>query len=189
MSTPTKIKTSLVFFLAGLVCGGQLGFWYVRARVPHPNEENIITTDTITRHDTLFYESPIARDSIVVKYITKSLPKSGNNGAENIPQSGNNGAENIPRDVNVADSNKVDVIIPITQKRYEGENYSAWVSGYEPRLDSILVSQRTDVITIKERKPANKWHIGITGGYGYGFKSRQAEPYIGIGITYSIFSF
>lgn len=81
------------------------------------------------------------------------------------------------------------VEIPITQKRYEGENYSAWVSGYEPSLDSIFVSQRTDVVTIREKKPPNKWHIGLLCGVGYTFKSKQFEPFIGVGLSYSIISF
>lgn len=31
------------------------------------------------------------------------------------------------------------VPIPITQREYEGSNYRLWVSGYQPRLDSIDV--------------------------------------------------
>ena len=182
-------KTELLVFIACLLCGCFLGFWYGRTTAPRPNEGNIITTDTITRYDTLFVKSPIPSDSIVVKYITKTLPKSGNNDGNIIPKSGNNEADNIPAVAEVADSNKVEVIIPITQKRYDGENYSAWVSGYEPSLDSIFVSQRTDVVTIREKKPPNKWHIGVQCGVGYTFKSKQFEPFIGIGISYSIFSF
>ena len=87
------------------------------------------------------------------------------------------------------DSDSAAVEIPITQKRYDGEDYRAYVSGYEPNLDSIFVFPKTTVIHERSYKPPNKWHIGITGCYGYGFKSKQAEPYIGIGITYSIISF
>ena len=81
------------------------------------------------------------------------------------------------------------VEIPITQKRYDGENYSAWVSGYAPQLDSIFVRGRTDVITIRETKPPNRWHIGVQCGAGFALKSRQIEPFIGVGITYSLISF
>lgn len=81
------------------------------------------------------------------------------------------------------------VAIPITQKRYEGNDYRAYVSGYEPRLDSIFVYPKTSVVHERSYKPPNKWHIGITGGFGYGLRSNRAEPSIGIGITYSIFSF
>lgn len=182
-------KTALIFFLVGLLCGGVIGFGVGRGTVEKGADGKIITTDTITRYDTLFVKSPTARDSIVVKYITKTLPKSGNNSVENIPQIGNIQGDNIPVFAEVADSDRVAVKIPITQKRYDGENYSAWVSGYEPSLDSIFVSQRTDVVTIREKKPPNKWHIGVQCGVGYTFKSKQFEPFIGVGLSYSIISF
>ena len=100
-----------------------------------------------------------------------------------------NNGENIPPLYASVDSDSAAVAIPITQKRYDGEDYRAYVSGYEPNLDSIFVFPKTTVIHERSYKPPNKWHIGITGCYGYGFKSKQAEPYIGIGITYSIISF
>lgn len=182
-------KTALIFFLVGLLCGGVIGFGVGRGTAEKGADGKIITTDTITRYDTLLVKSPTARDSIVVKYITKTLPKSGNNSVENIPQIGNIQGDNIPVFAEVADSDSVAVKIPITQKRYDGENYSAWVSGYEPSLDSIFVSQRTDVVTIREKKPPNKWHIGVQCGVGYTFKSKQFEPFIGVGLSYSIISF
>lgn len=189
MNTPAMIKTALIFFLVGIVCGGILGFWYGRATATHPDDGHIVSTDTVTRYDTLMVKSPIARDSIVVKYITKTLPKSGNNSVENIPQIGNIHGDNIPVFAEVADSDSVAVKIPITQKRYDGENYSAWVSGYEPQLDSISVRERTHVVTIKASKPPNRWHIGVQCGAGFALKSRQIEPFIGVGLTYSLISF
>ena len=184
-------KTELLVFIACLLCGCFLGFWYGRTTAPRPNEGNIITTDTITRYDTLLVKSPTARDSIVVKYITKTLPSSKQKKndtflAENYAQ--NNG-ENIPPQEMSDERDSMAVEIPITQKRYDGENYSAWVSGYEPSLDSIFVSQRTDVVTIREKKPPDKWHVGVQCGVGYVLRSNQFNPYIGIGVSYSIISF
>ena len=184
-------KTALIFFLVGLLCGGVIGFGVGRGTAEKGADGKIITTDTITRYDTLFVKSPTARDSIVVKYITKTLPSSKQKKndtflAENYAQ--NNG-ENIPPQEMSDERDSMAVEIPITQKRYDGENYSAWVSGYEPSLDSIFVSQRTDVVTIREKKPPNKWHIGVQCGVGYTFKSKQFEPFIGVGLSYSIISF
>ena len=76
-----------------------------------------------------------------------------------------------------------------TAGTYVGKDYLAYVSGYEPSLDSIFVYPKTTTIRERIYKPPNKWHIGITGGYGYSFKTKQATPYVGIGITYSLFSF
>lgn len=33
----------------------------------------------------------------------------------------------------------------------------------------------------------NKITIGVQGGYGYGFRSKQLEPYIGLGININLF--
>lgn len=209
-------KTALIFFLVGLLCGGVIGFGVGRGTAEKGADGKIITTDTITRYDTLFVKSPTARDSIVVKYITKTLPSSKQkkndtflaensrtavlrlHSAEHVQAQlcsrlhedvAQNNGENIPPQEMSDERDSMAVEIPITQKRYDGENYSAWVSGYEPSLDSIFVSQRTDVVTIREKKPPNKWHIGVQCGVGYTFKSKQFEPFIGVGLSYSIISF
>jgi len=152
--------------------------------------------DTTTYFDTIPYYQPVPKDSMVIKYVTRTLPvKNRDNSTTNksdtflAEQYAQNNGENIPPLYASVDSDSAAVAIPITQKRYEGDDYLAYVSGYEPNLDSIFVFPKTTVIRERSEKPPNKWHIGITGGYGYGFKSKQAEPYIGIGITYSIISF
>ena len=192
MNTSNVIKVAFVFFIVGIMCGCLLGSLYGRMA---SREGVIVSTDTVTVYDTLLVENPKARDSVVVKCITKTLPKSrvdnipqiGNMQGDNIPQIGNIQGDNIPRFAEVADS--VEVEIPIIQKRYDGENYSAWVSGYEPRLDSIRVRERTNLVTIRESKPPNRWHVGVQCGVGYAPRNNRIEPYIGIGITYSIISF
>lgn len=62
-----------------------------------------------------------------------------------------------------------------------------------PRLDSIrfdlkgynIHDKQVITKTIIKRQKAKKWAIGVQGGYGYGFKSKQFEPYVGIGISYN----
>ena len=152
--------------------------------------------DTTTYFDTIPYYQPVPKDSMVIKYVTRTLPlKNRDNSTTNkndtflAEKYAQNNGENIPPLYASVDSDSAAVAIPITQKRYENEDYRAYVSGYEPNLDSIFVFPKSTVIHERSYKPPKKWHIGITGGYGYGFKSKQAEPYIGIGITYSIISF
>ena len=158
--------------------------------------------DTTTYVDTLVYYQPVPRDSAVVRYETRWLalaekPDTDVSGTvvdEPYADAQGNVAIGVDALVNDVAANdmppdSVRVIVPITQKSYETDEYKAWVSGYEPNLDSIFVFPKTTVIHERSYKPPNKWHIGITGGYGYGFKSKQAEPYIGISITYSIISF
>jgi len=81
------------------------------------------------------------------------------------------------------------VEVPIESKHYHANEYDAWVSGYEPSLDSIKVYQKTEYITerVTLSKPPNRFTVGIQGGYGYGFKSKQWEPYVGVGIGIRIF--
>ena len=182
------VKAALVFMLVGLVLGGIIGYGVFRCA---DSSINVTERDTSTYVDTIPYYKPVPKDSTVIKYVKRTLPvstpqKNDTSLAENYAQ--NNG-ENIPPLYASVDSDSAAVAIPITQKRYDGDDYRAYVSGYEPNLDSIFVFPKTTVIHERSYKPPNKWHIGITGGYGYGLKSKQAEPYIGIGITYSIISF
>ena len=70
------------------------------------------------------------------------------------------------------------VPIRITQKEYLTDDYHAWVSGYNPSLDSIDVFQKTIYIT--EKVKTRRWGIGLTTGYGIG--RYGLSPYVGIGV-------
>lgn len=89
--------------------------------------------------------------------------------------------------------NKQDSIcLEVTQKMYTDDStYTAWVSGYEPQLDSIFVRQKEILHSIVETrtvatKKFRRWNLGLIGGYGYGFQSKQVEPFVGLGITISL---
>ena len=79
----------------------------------------------------------------------------------------------------------VEVTLPYVQKEYRDSNYNAWVSGYEPVLDSIKVFPRT--VTVKERvtvkEKSRRW--GVFGGVGIGVSDR-ITPCVGVGIGYRI---
>lgn len=80
----------------------------------------------------------------------------------------------------------IDVEIPITQRRYDGDTYRAWVSGFRPNLDSIEVYNTTT--TIKQPAPKRKrWGLGVQAGYGYGKNGMQ--PYVGVGVSYNFVVF
>ncbi len=84
----------------------------------------------------------------------------------------------------------IQVELPKTQKVYVDSSYVAYVSGYQPNLDSIRVRFPTITTTItqtKEVKKFRRWNVGVIGGYGYGIKSKSVEPFIGIGVTISLF--
>lgn len=223
-------KDALSIMLVGLcLVVFFLVFFIVEGRLLRNTHQMITERDTITYVDTIPYYMPVAKDSAVIRYVTRNLPivkpQSGKvqdidnpqttvtdtflsensrtavlrlHSAEHVQAQlcsrlhedvAQNNGENIPPQELSDERDSMAVEIPITQKRYDGEDYRAYVSGYEPNLDSIFVFPKTTVIHERSYKPPNKWHIGITGGYGYGFKSKQAEPYVGIGIMYSVFSF
>lgn len=185
------VRAALIFMLAGLLCGFALGYGLFKS-----GEAVLVECDTVTVTKTTAYREPAAADSVPVKHVTRYLPIVKRDTLISHTTDtffreiyAQNTGENIPPQGLSDESDSAAVVIPITQKRYEGEDYLAYVSGYEPFLDSIFVFPKTTTIRERKYKPPNKWHIGITGGYGYGFNSKQAEPYIGIGITYSILCF
>ena len=81
----------------------------------------------------------------------------------------------------IRDSIQVDV--PIEQRKYKGNNYTAVVQGYQPELVSIDV--RCPVPVAPEDK--RKW-LAVTVGpqVGFGFTPKGWEPYAGIGVTAGI---
>ena len=77
----------------------------------------------------------------------------------------------------------IDVPVPIVQKRYDDSLYTAWVSGYEPALDSIdlRLPTITETITKTIVKRSPLFSVGIQTGAGFGIISRQPDIYIGVG--------
>ena len=77
----------------------------------------------------------------------------------------------------------IDVPIPIIQKRYDDSLYTAWVSGFEPNLDSIRLYQPTIYETITKTiiKPAPLITFGIQAGAGWGMLNQKPDIYIGVG--------
>lgn len=88
-----------------------------------------------------------------------------------------------------ASADSIEVEIPIVQKEYADSTYHVWISGYEPRLDSLKIVNMTEYITIErtERARQKRWHIGPSVGVGYTMKGFQ--PVAGVSLTYAILSF
>jgi hypothetical protein len=81
------------------------------------------------------------------------------------------------------------VEVPIEQKRYDDSLYTAWVSGYEPALDSIRLHQPEVVTTITRTitKPAPRWSIGPSVGAGISITGQQqAGIFVGITAQYRL---
>lgn len=161
----------LVLLLFALVLGFILG----RGKKGEERVKERIKAEVVTKYDTIKDVAPKPVHDTIVKWQATRVPK-----------------EHL-RDLTemTKGSDSVDVTLPITQRTYRDSNYTAWVSGYQPKLDSIhtynkmVYTTRTIERTIT--KPPRKWGIGINAGYGYGINSKLFEPYIGVGVTYVIF--
>lgn len=130
--------------------------------------------DTLIYFDTIPYFLPVPKDSLVIKYITVMLP---------VPPDTTQDSLIMP-----PSQDSATVQIPITQKHYETTDYRAYVSGYRPSLDSIFVTRRTEQVVIRQQP--KKWNIGVQAGYGLSLQQQPTfTPFIGIGITYNLFSF
>lgn len=72
-------------------------------------------------------------------------------------------------------------------KNYSGDDFSAWVSGYNPSLDSISVYPKTrevvvsNTVTRTEYKERNRWYIVANFDY-----SQNKEIMPSIGATYTL---
>lgn len=91
------------------------------------------------------------------------------------------------------DTVKVPVLVPISRKVYEGEDYRAVVSGFRASLDTLDIFRKTQTVTntVVQRvevpgKP-KRWGIGVS--VGYALTPQGVKPYIGAGISYSFITF
>lgn len=133
---------------------------------------------------------PDAKKETVVGTIKIPVPKQIQD-----PRISDNLSESVLDSVGISDklSDIPDSIeVPRTQKVYSDSTYTAYVSGYDPCLDSIFVRQKIIEHSIVETrtvptKQFRRWNVGLIGGYGYGFKSKEFEPFVGFGLTISIF--
>lgn len=153
----------------------------------HRAEGTACDTTRVTVVDTLTFVHPVAKDSVAVRYVTVRLPRVVDGGVDGCPVQPicTVGDSSL---VSVQDgcTDSVGVCVPISQRVYVDSAYTAWVSGFRASLDSIRVYPRTEIVRECNYKPPSKWSVGITGGVGYGLSSRRFEPFIGLGITYSL---
>ena len=165
----TLDKTHFIVFIVGAVLGLLSGFFIGKGIYNQPIHESV-TRDTVTRIDTVFqyYPKPVEVERIRTEY--KWLTKV---------------TTDTVTDYTVL-HDSVLVEVPITSKHYGCKDYDAWVSGYEPSLDSIKVYQRTEYITerITISKPPNRWELDLIGGLDYNTARQDFTPYAGGEILY-----
>lgn len=116
--------------------------------------------DTIVVRDTIRDTVPLPCLSIVHHYDTVFLPSA-------------------------SDSTSAQVVVPIQQRRYVTENYTAVVEGFAPRLTAIELYPQTRTVvpsasTGNARRLTPRFGIGV--GIGYDPFSRHLHPVVSAGI-------
>lgn len=132
--------------------------------------EETILTDTLFIYDTV--KTPVVRDSTIIRYVTRRFAVTR--------------VDTLRQCDTVKAVDTVEVSLPIVQKVYRDTNYTAWVSGYEPRLDSITIANKiiTKTNTVLKNKD-KRFSLGVQTG----FNVINKKPYFGVGITYNIINF
>lgn len=128
-------------------------------------------TDTLTVQDTVPFPFPVPvpKDSIVLRYKYISIP---------VPSdSSSNTSEDQPNIIE-STSDSILISLPIIQRKYETKLFTAWVSGYDPRLDSCLVYPETTTIIQKAKQPT--WTIDTQAGLEV--FNGVVYPYVHLGI-------
>lgn len=141
-----------------------IGLWLATliCRCNHSTESEPPLRDTIV--DTIRVVKPVAKDSVITRYKWVNV--------ERVKDT------TIVNEVSEVVFDTIRIRLPIESKHYTSVNYDAWVSGYEPTLDSIKVYQR-------EVKPKqSRWSIGLQGGVG--ITPKGVQPYLGIGVNFRL---
>ena len=170
----TRATIALVFFAIGALCGFFLG-----KGIYQPTYGEKVARDTVILRDTVPDYQPVPVDSARVRYVTRFLPMVRH--------------DTVTRDVDhFRDITKmvhdtVAVEIPITSKHYQSNEYDAWVSGFEPSLDSIFVYREKEIITetitrtVKEDK---HFFLDVGVGCEYQFNTKVAVPFAELGFKF-----
>ena len=164
-------KREIIIFILGAVLGILSGFFIGKGIYDRPLVESV-ERDTVWITDTVPQYFPATKDSALVRYVTRFLPVLR--------------TDTLTKLEYFTTHDTVAVEVPITSKHYGGENYDAWISGYEPSLDSIKVYQQTQIITetITRMKPPNKWELDLAGGINYEVCKKKYTPHIGGELLY-----
>lgn len=177
------MKSNTLIFISLAICFIILGFFYLDRSGYFDTRKEVIKTDTVftRKTDTLWKDTTIIEKEFVPKYIIK-------------------------KKVDTVYTNEGDTLSLITEaKRFDKRLISnkdtadlqIYTTGIETSLDSLKMHLKThtDVITntvevtkyIKKKKTFwDRWHVGLQGGYGYTLKTKDLQPYVGVGISFDL---
>ena len=167
----------------GIAVAVLLLFWIDR-RIPRnaPGEHQTIKVDTLFIRDTSSFTEPKREPSpdVLIKEIPVPVYVADSTAIDSL-------LNECARLERVGDSLKL--LLLRVQRHYSDSTFDAWVSGIDPRLDSIKTYQTSMVITkeipvIQVKK--TRWGIGVQAGATAG--KDGVAPYVGVGVSYNILS-
>ena len=158
------MKTAVLILLAALALAGS---YLLGRRSVKPEIVEIHRTDTVVVRDTVRETVLVPKVRYLTRVDTVLLLVPG-------------------------DTAEVPVLVPISRKVYEGEDYRAVVSGFRASLDTLDIFRKTQTVTntVVQRvevpgKP-KRWGIGVSAGYA--LTPQGMKPYIGAGVQYNFLS-
>lgn len=169
-------KEPVIIILCCLLIGSLAGN-YIQYR-DAMEKDTTVTIDTVVRWKDRVVSGPIHESETFLRKDTKKVKIH----AQKMPENIRDTVIHIIRDT-VTGGYAAEM--PVTQKVYADSSYTAYVSGYLPRLDSLRLRYPVVTATVTRTKK-RRLHIGIVGGYGYGFKNRDMELFVGLGLTYEL---
>lgn len=167
MTNKKKAIIAAVFAAVWLAVGFCTGFFTAKGIYDRPLDESV-SRDTVTLWDTIPHWYPVPVEAKPQKPQYKWLTR----------------VEHSTDTLHQLDSVLVEV--PIESRHYHEAEFDAWVSGYEPSLDSIKVYQKTEYITerVVVSKPPNKWELDAMAGIDYNTAAQRYTPFAGGELLY-----
>mgnify|MGYP003291603674 CR=1 FL=1 len=156
MNPEKSYKGCGVVILALFILSAATNVWLIKRGQIETEPQVVIEHDTLWRDTTIHHPTPTASTqtgrTIFIPYLVTDT-------------------------IRLNDTLLVEV--PVEQKRYDDSLYTAWVSGYQPQLDSIALHQPTIVETVTRTivKPAPRFSIGPSVGAGV---SITGTPRLGV---------
>jgi hypothetical protein len=189
MSNPEKnYKGCGVVILALFILSVATNVWLIKRGQVEPEPQVVIEHDTLWRDTTI--TKPVAADSTKtgeIVYIRIPYPSGCQSDVR-----GQDPGSDLPGHcplTSPAAPDSIEIPIPIEQKRYEDSLYTAWVSGYQPALDSIRIyhPEITTTITKTIVQKAPRLSLGLSVGPGVSIdKDHHMGIYVGFTANYRL---
>lgn len=175
-------RLSRIIIIVAIVIVFTIG-WHIGCNFGRVDKNRSVQSDTIIMviHDTIVVRVPQAVRSENIGVRKYQISKKDSVLKADISNS------NDSTDSEETDSVSM-IELPITQSVYEDSLYRAYVSGFDARMDSLILYPRSEMVTITKHPKPKRWSVGVQMGYGMTLKGTpQFAPYFGVGVSYRVF--